>query len=295
MLPNFLILGAPRCGTTTLYETLKQHPQVFVSPVKEPMFFVLEGEKDLFPGLKSPQGPRDLGAYQSLFIGAEKAKAVGEASPIYLYSPKAASGIRKYIPDAKMIAILRNPVDRAYSHFLFHRLKGEEPIADLEEAMAAEAGRTRMGWFLFWSYRGMGFYGAQIERYFSLFDREQFCFFLFEDLLSRPAELFMKIFDFLGVEDRTRIRLSEKYNASGIPQNRFLHGFLTRPNILKTYGKRFFPEKSHYRLLTRFMNRNLAKPPLSAEVRSRILPVYREDILKTQDLIGRDLSSWLAA
>jgi len=278
-----------------MYETLKQHPQVFASPVKEPMFFILEGEKDFFPGLKSPQGPRHLEEYQSLFIGAEKAKAIGEASPCYLYSPKAASGIRKYIPNAKMIAILRNPVDRAYSHFLFHRLLGEEPMDNFEEAMAAEAERGRMGWFLFWCYRGMGFYGAQIERYFSLFDRKQFRFFLFEDLLSRPDELFKQIFDFLGVDTGVRILLAEKYNASGIPRSRLFHGFLTRPNILKTCLKRFFPEKTHYRVLTNFMNRNLAKPLLSMEVRSRILPVYREDIMKTQDLIGRDLSAWLVA
>jgi hypothetical protein len=294
MLPNFLIIGAPRSGTTTIFESLQQHPEIFLSPLKEPMFFILEGEKELYPGPLSPIGPRDLDAYRSLFDGVTHEKAVGEASTLYLVSPKAPIRIKKYIPEAKFIAIFRNPVDRAYSHFLLNRLAGTETIADLEEAMDAEEERIRQGWFHFWSYRGVGYYGKHIERYFASFDRERFKFFLFEDLIASPAELFSDIFRFLGVDETFCIRPREKYNPSGVPRSQIIHDFLSQPNFIKNQLKLILPEKTQYNLLTRFMNRNLAKPALRMEVRSRILAIYREDILKTQDLIGRDLSSWLS-
>lgn len=294
MLPNFLIIGAPRSGTTTIYEGLKKHPQIFLSSLKEPMFFILEGEKELFPGPQNPIGPRELNGYRELFKDVQREKAVGEASTFYLFSPKAPLRIREYLPDAKLIAIFRNPVDRAYSHFLTNRLAGTEPIADLEEAMAAEEERIQKGWFLFWCYRGMGFYGRQIERYFSHFDRRQFRFFLFEDLIADPALIFSAISRFLGVDETVRIRLPEKYNPSGVPRIRLVHDFLNKPNFIKSQFKRILPEKTQYNLLTKFMNRNLAKPPLHPDVRRRILAIYREDILKTQDLIQRDLSSWLS-
>ncbi len=293
MLPNFLIIGAPRSGTTTLYESLKQHPQIFLSPVKEPMFFLLDGEPAHFPGPKNPQGVRGINQYQSLFQGAKTEKAIGEASPCYLFSSKATLGIKQHIPDARFIVILRNPVDRAYSHFLFHRMEGTEPLEDFEAAMDAEDERLRMGWFIFWCYRGMGYYGRQIERYFSHFSRGQFRFFLLEDLAGRPKEVLKEIFQFLEVDDGIRVQLPLRYNPAGVPKNRWLHDFMVRPNAVKNLLKPILSTKVQFMLLTHFMGRNLARPPLEQDVRKRILALYREDILKTQDLIQRDLADWL--
>jgi hypothetical protein len=293
MLPNFLIIGAPRSGTTTLYESLKQHPQIFLSPMKEPMFFILEDETKTYIGPSHPHGSLDIHGYRSLFHGVRNQKAIGEASPCYLFSPKAPGKIKKYIPDAKILVILRNPVERAYSHFLFNRLGGIEPLADFSEAMAAEEDRLRKGWFIYWCYQGMGYYGRQIERYFSSFDPQQFRFFLFEDLLDAPAELFRGIFKFLGVDESVRIAKPEKYNSSGTPRSRIVHDLLNRPSLLKSPLKKVLSTKNQYRLLTKFVNRNLQKPPLDEEVRRRLTALYREDLLKTQDLIHRDLSSWL--
>jgi hypothetical protein len=295
MVPNFLIIGTPRSGTTTMYEGLQQHPRVFLCTPKEPMFFILEGHRDVFPGPLNPVGPRDWDSYRRLFEGAGREQAVGEASTFYLYSPDAPSRIKRSLPEIRMIAIFRNPVDRAYSHFLTNRLAGTEPLSDFEKAMDAEERRLRKGWYLYWCYRGMGFYGAQLERYISFFPPEQFRFFLFEDLVADPGALFRGIFDFLEVDIKVHIRLPEKYNPSGVPRSGFVHRFLTRPNFIKSQLKRILPEKTQYNLLTRFMNRNLAKPRLPPRVRRRLIEVYREDILKTQTLIQRDLSSWLVA
>jgi hypothetical protein len=295
VLPNFLIIGAPRSGTTTLHISLQEHPEIFLSQPKEPMFFVLEGEPEQYPGPRSPQGTRHLEEYQALFQGSETKTAVGEASPCYLFSPKAPYRIKQYIPDAKFIAILRNPVDRAYSHFIFHRMYGTEPLSDFEEAVAAEEDRKRMGWFFLWAYRGMGLYGEQIARYYTLFSKSQFLFLLFEDLVNNPQGLFTGIFRFLGVDDRVRIRIPKRCNPSGIPKTRSINGFFIRSNFLKTQLKRMIPEKEQFILLTRFFKWNFSeKPNLPEDVRRRVLGMFREDILRTQDLINRDLSMWLA-
>jgi hypothetical protein len=294
MLPNFLILGAPRSGTTTVYESLKQHPQIYLSPVKEPMFFILEGEKVHFPGPISPAGPRDLEEYRSLFRNVRKEKAVGEASVYYLYHPAAPERIRKYIPDAKFIVLLRNPADRAYSQFLHNRVMGIEPIADFERALAAEEDRIRQGWFVFWCYREVGFYSRQIQRYVSLFESRQFRFFLMEDLSGDPGKLFSDIFEFLDIDASIPVRLPRKYNPSGGPRDAALHAWLMKPNAVKSLLKKVIPPKIQYNLLTDVMSRNLDKPRLAQDLRKRLTAIYREDILRTQDLIRRDLSAWLA-
>jgi hypothetical protein len=293
MLPNFLIIGVPRAGTTSTYQGLKQHPQIFLSPIKEPMFFILEGKRGAFPGPFNPTGPRDINGYLSLFQSVKREKVAGESSPYYLFNSEAPLRIKKYLTGVNFIAIFRNPVDRAYSHFLLNRMEGTESITDLEDAMDAEKDRISKGWFPSCCYCGVGYYGQQIERYYSHFERRQFKFFLFEDLLNNPKSYFAEIFHFLGVDETVPISLTEKYNRSGVPRNKILHNFLAKPNFIKNQLKRVIPAETQYRLLTRFMNRNLGTVALSAEVRSRMLAIYREDILKTQDLIQRDLSSWL--
>ncbi len=293
MLPNFLIIGAPRSGTTTLYESLKRHPQIFMSPIKEPMFFILEGDTKEYVGPVLPKGFRDIEAYRSVFRGVREEKAVGEASPFYLFSPKAPPKIKKYIPQVKIIALLRDPVDRAYSHYMLHCMGQLEPLSDFREAVAAEKERIRKGWFIYWCYQGLGYYGKQIERYFSYFNPSQFRFFLLEDLIHSPDRLFREIFQFLGIDENIRIRKPEKYNSSGNLNNRFVRYMVLKPNIIKSALKKVLSEWTQYYLLTKFTNISLTKPPLSLEIRGQMIELFREDILKTQDLIQRDLSAWL--
>ena len=294
MLPNFLIVGAPRCGTTTLYKSLKQHPQIFLSPLKEPMFFILEGDYQIYPGPDRPEGPREIADYRSLYSDVRSEKAIGEASPCYLSSTVAPIKIKKYIPDIKMIALLRNPVDRAYSNFIFNRLVGREPLADFSEAVAAEEDRAKNGWFKYWDYMEAGFYGMHIERYLSYFRPHQFRFFLFEDLINTPDTLFRNAFQLLGVDENVQIAKPEKFNSSGIPRSRIVQDFIDKPSIIKAPLKKILSKGMQYRLLTKFTNRNLKKPLLSQEIRNQLLALFREDIVKTQDLINRDLSAWLA-
>jgi hypothetical protein len=293
MLPNFFILGAPRCGTTMLYEQLRRHPQIFMSPVKEPFFFFPGEDRYVFPDGRAVLGMQSQEDYQALFAGGRRSKAVGEASTLYLYSSKAPARIRRDVPDAKLIAVLRSPVDRAYSHFLFHRMQGFEPIERFSEALAAEGARIQNAWFPFWYYREVGRYAGQIRRYYNTFARDQIQFFLLEDFQTCPAVAFHSMYQFLGVDADARMRTALRVNRSGTPKSGLLNSLLTKPNGLKNLFKRVLPASLLNSLSRRMMNWNLSAPTMDQETRRVLQDFYREDILETQELIQRDLSAWL--
>ena len=296
-LPNFLVIGAHKAGTTSLYHYLKQHPEVYMSPIKEPRFFSFEGDDLDFRG-PLPQNPgkplavTDLEAYRALFAGVSGETAIGEVSPGYLYREKAPGRIRHYIPEAKMIAILRNPAERAYSHFLMVRKNDREPLTDFAQALEAEEGRIKDNWWI-GHYKSMGFYHEQLSRYYELFGPEQIKVYLYEDLKEDPVGMMQSIFRFLGVDDAFIPDTSLRHNASGIPKSRALQALINKPNALKSAIKPFVPEGMRRRILVNLQNRNLAQAPMPEGVREELTEAYREDILKLQGLIGRDLSSWL--
>jgi hypothetical protein len=292
-IPNFLIIGTPRSGTTTLYQHLKRHPDVFMSSIKEPMFFICEGEPDPSFGSLIAQPAADWESYQSLFRGATNAKMVGEASTYYLYSPTACHRISERLPKVKLIAILRNPVERAYSHFLSNRLRGIETIPDFGGALAAETDRQRQGWFMYFFYREVGFYSPQIRRYLEKFPREQILFLLFDEISRHSSTALKKIHRFLEIADDDPQGFSTRYNSAGVPRNRRWYDFLTKPNPVKQLLKRFLPESVQYEILTRLLGYSIAKPPMKEAVRCTLSKAYHEDILRTQELIQLDLSAWL--
>ena len=300
-LPNFLIIGAAKSGTTALYQYLQQHPQIYFSPIKEPKFFAYDGAP---PDYRGPAGDEtrqrdfvtELAAYEALFAGVTGQTAIGEASTLYLYHPRAPERIRHHIPGAKLIAVLRHPVDRAYSDFLSHTVvagDGREPLADFGEALQAEAGRIRDNWWPLWHYQQRGFYHGQLARYYERFPRSQIKVYLYEDLESDAAGLCRDVFRFLGVDDEVRPDTSLKHNVSGLPRNQRLHDLLTKPHPLKKILKPLLPDQLRQRLVTRLRSGNLVRPPLPVELRRQLLREYRPDILRLQELIQRDLSNWL--
>ena len=300
-LPNFLIIGAAKSGTTALYRYLRQHPQIFFSPVKEPKFFAYDGAPPDYRGpIGDDQRPREivteLSDYEALFAGATDQTAIGEASTLYLYHPRAPERIRQHLPGAKLIAVLRHPADRAWSDFLSHTViggDGREPLTDFAEALRAEPERIRQNWWPLCHYQARGFYHSQLRRYYDRFPRDQIRVYLYEDFQADPAGLCRTIFRFLGVDDSVRLEVSLRHNMSGLPRHRGLHKLLTQPHPLKRLLKPLVPDGLRERLVTRLRNRNLVRPPLSPDVRRQLLHEYRPDILRLQELIGRDLSHWL--
>jgi len=309
MMPNFLIVGAPRAGTTSLWRYLESHPQVYMSPVKEPKFFAFEGEEADFRGPSPEDSPgdtsvpwaiTDLEAYRALFDGVTDETAVGEASTIYLYyNEKACERIRHYAPEAKLIAVLRDPAERAYSHFLFMRSHSREPLTDFARALDAEAERVREGWWPAFHYARTGFYHEQLSRYSELFGWDRIRVYLYEDLQADPSGVTRDMFRFLGVDDTfVPDDVSVRYNPSGIPRSERLYALLYSGfRRARPYVEPHLPNGLRQRVprvVATLKHRNLDKPRLSTEVRGRLIEEYRDDVLKLQELIGRDLSSWLA-
>ncbi|MEQ9359219.1 sulfotransferase family protein [Coleofasciculus chthonoplastes] len=306
-MPNFLIIGAMKSGTTSLYNYLKQHPQIYMSPVKEPKFFALEGEK-LYPGYQENQtfewrgsggltrieGIRDIEIYRQLFTEVSQEKAIGEASPLYIYIPKAVERIKYYIPEAKLIAILRHPVDRAYSHFINWVQRELEPYnSTFLQVLEEEEWRIQNNWSPLFHYKHRGFYYIQLQRFFSAFPGDKIRVYLYEDLQETPLNLVQDIFRFLNVDDSFIPNLQNKSNVSKIPKNKRFHKLITQANPMKTILKPFVPKRMRDRLKTNLQAKNMIKPKLSPELRKQLIEDYRDDIIKLQDLIHRDLSPWL--
>lgn len=300
-MPNFLIIGAMKSGTTALYYHLEQHPEIYMSPVKEPNFFACEGERTMtrLPGDPigvSRASVTDVESYRELFAKASGEKALGEASHSSLYSPKAPTNIQRHIPGAKMIVILRNPAERAYSHFLHSVRTGVEHTTDFARALEEEHSGEREGRHL-QDYVGWGLYHAQLQRYYEMFEASNIRVYLHEDLKDAPRETVRDVFRFLEVDDAFVPDTSLKRNISGDPRNRVLDRLLRGQHPLKSALKLRLPARMRWRaseVVDALKTRNLAlPPPMPPEARHHLVEVYREDIGRLQALIGRDLSAWV--
>lgn len=296
-MPTFLILGAMKAGTTALYTALDQHPDVYVSPVKEPNFFAFAG-KDLdfrAPIDQRPDGINntsvtDLERYRELFAGATDEAARGEVSHWYLYHPDAPANIERYVPDAKLVAMLRDPVERAYSEFLHFVRDGDEPITDFAAALDAEPERIEKNWAL-GRYVDRGRYDEQVARYLDRFPRDQLRFYLYDDFTARPDDVRRDLFEFVGV-DPSFEPVERRVNVSGVPRSRLLHALITTARPVRDTVVPLLPD-AVVDWVNTVKNRNLEKPEMDPAVRARLIDTFRPHVQRLETLLDRDLSHWL--
>ncbi|MDP9158641.1 MAG: sulfotransferase, partial [Acidobacteriota bacterium] len=251
-LPNFLIIGAAKSGSTSLYEYLKQHPQVFMTIPKEPTFFGNEGTDGL------SHGPHDedrayhsrvitnFSDYKALFDRVSDEKAIGEASIYYLYLPQAPAQIQKYIPKATMFAVLRNPADRAYSAYL-HVVRQAREQRSFAEALKEEPARVRQKWNSLWHFKSMGFYYEQVKRYIDTFGREQLHIYLYEDLQREPLRLIKDVYQIVGVDSTFLPDTSKRYKQSYVPKNARLEKILYKSRVQVDFSKKYLPKRLRWR------------------------------------------------
>ena len=299
-LPNFLVIGAGKAGTSSLYFYLKQHPQVFMSEIKETNFFVYDAQNPMDLGQDASKRfqIRSLEAYRALFKEAVAARAIGEASPWYLVDPGAAERIRHHLPGAKLVAILRDPAERAFSAYSMYVRDGLEPrtfaraIADEEHGAWDHALRRAQK-----HYVSDGYYARHLRVYCDLFERSQIAVYLYEDLQTDALSLMRRLYGFLGVDDSFVPETGRRHNPSGLPRNPLLRPLVHKRSILTTTMRRVLPDRLRPRaraaqnaLRDRYAQ---AAPPLPPESRTMLIKKYREDIIELQDLIRRDLRHWL--
>lgn len=296
-LPNFLVIGAAKSGTSSLYKYLAAHPQIFMSPVKEPRFFAVESDPSAIGQGEVQERVWEgtvtsFDAYQALFAEANGHPAVGEASPLYLWSPHAAGAIHRRIPDVKLIACLRHPVERAFSHFLHNLRIGLETHTRFEDALEADARRH------YTEYIGQGMYHRLLNRYYERFDPSRIRVYFFDDLKREPETVMRDIYRFLGVDESFRPDTQTKYNVGQrtVKDPKIERFISAGKNALRPL--RPLMPNSLIRVLKGTAHRaeKIAQvtPELSPATRSELCGVFREDVLRLEKRTGRDLSAWLA-
>lgn len=296
--PEFIILGAQKAGTTALYRYLRQHPDVFMPEVKEPGFFAFADDPlDYRNAEGNPTSicsytVTDAEAYERLFEDGNE-KTTGEATTLYLHSEEAVSHIQRHVPHAKLVAVLRHPVDRAYSAYMHAVRKGQEPIDNFEKALDAEHRRIRDGWGFMWRYETLSRYAGPVRRYLEAFDREQVRIYLFEEFVESPSAVVKDVYDFIGCDPGFEPNTDVQYNASGVPKRRWLEQFLGQQHTAKEILKPLMPESIRKRVAVWLRNRNLEKPGLSSDARQRLTRRFEDDIYELQALLDRDLGHWL--
>lgn len=288
-LPDFLIAGVPKAGTTALHSTLQQHPELYLSTIKEPKFFLTDGPPP------DRGGPGDAATYQehiwrradyeALFAEAPPGTLTGESTPFYLYDLDAQRRIHAAIPGVRLIVTLRDPVERAHSNWTHLWSAGLEPIGDLVRACEAEQLRSAEGWGHFWHYVGLGRYGEQLEHLFGLFPRDQVLIFRYRDIVDRPAATLDRICAFLGVRQGVLTEVARE-NVTAHPAEGARH-------LMLSSLRRRLPAALAMPVEALLQRRGPARRPLSWEQRQQLIPYFAEDIRLLQRVTGEDFSDWL--
>ena len=300
-LPNFFVIGAAKSGTTALWHAICQHPDIHLSPVKEPMFFLSEGR---IPeqsaegwGFLRRVGIWRSGDYVRLFASSSGRRAIGEASTAYLPNPESAARIHARLPDSRIIAVLRQPADRAYSAYHFLRQKQVEPCPNFEDAMADQGRRRAEGWAPHFLYEWYGYYHAHLQPWFGLFPKEQIRVFLYDDWRQEPQQMLSELFRFLGVDEDFEPIL-EARNVTSLPRYPWFYRLVTELGQYDSPGpERWRAGRAWARdvIMTADTRFNRVAPPrMDPAQRAELTRIYRDDILKLGLLLDRDLSHWLA-
>lgn len=303
LIPDFLIIGAGKCGTTSLDNYLRHHPELFIPKVKEPNFYGYEliSERELSNRDSEIKHFREsittLDEYLQLFEDAEPGLVKGETSNTYLIHEKAPARIRFYNPGMKLIAIFRQPAERLWSRYMHLAREDKMPTEHFTDCLDHTT--------IYWERNDLikeGFYHHNLSKYFRLFPKEQIRVYLFEDLKDNGSEVLKDIYKFLGVDPGFEMEKLIRYNQSGIIKNKALDGIIGNHGIIPKMAKYVFGR--HYdslkenttmqSLLVKVRKQNLDRRPIDPEFKKILTrEVYQSDIEKLQTLIDRDLSHWM--
>ena len=298
-LPDFFLVGAAKSGTTALAARLDEHPEVFVCKPKEPNYFAFSPDKK--PQCLGPADPVRLydkllkhsvttrSDYVALFAEATTQQRIGDASVRYLYSPDAASRIAADCPAAKIIALLRDPVERMHSHFHMNVQNGLEPLT-FHKAVEAEPERTAGGWGWDWHYGAVGRYGEQLARYFEQFGRDQLLVLFHAELRDAPTRLWQRVCSFLEIDASFEPDLTQQAFVGKAPKSRRLMELIWEDNPLKSLARTVVPASLRKSVTSRINAANRAPVPrLAPADAARYRDLFAEDGKRLEALLGRSL------
>jgi len=275
-LPNFLIIGANKAGTTSLHSYLFSHPEIFMSKIKEPMFFAFDGKE--LP-VNSSGIINNINDYKKLFEDVTNEIAIGEASTTYLHNSRFAERIKSYIPNVNIIGILRNPIDRAYSNYRMNVDFGIEKRSFKKCVIEEMKIGSKLNSIVQGKhYLHLGLYSKHVKKYINTFPEKQVNFFLYEHYKENPVDLISQIHDILGV------------NKDIVPDMSLKHNVSCKQDYIKIKRSCFKTSKHLYKL---FGKKNITKSQLTPQLSETMNKFYRKDINDLMDLLNIDLSNWL--
>ena len=297
--PDFFLIGAPKAGTTALHSALTGHPDLYLSPVKEPKYFLCDGPPPQGGGPGDAHSYREWiwrrDDYERLFDDAPPGTLRGESTPLYLADNDAHERIHAAVPDAKLIVILRDPVDRAYSNWAHLWADGLEPISDFVKACGQEHRRIEAGWAPFWRYLSTGLYGRQLRHLGTLFPQEQIHLIRYKSLVDEPTSTLDGICRFLGVREGVLDGVPAMNVGGYVPPSLYTRSLQMLFREGASVGSHFPPQvwrKASLPLQWLIQRTPQHRPELSQHDRSELVGYFAEDIALVEELTGWDLSQW---
>jgi hypothetical protein len=292
LLPNLLLIGAAKSGTTSLHKYLDQHPQIFMAKRKEPRFFLVwENPERMALHQEEKRGEINyyctIEKYQALFAEGTAHKVRGESSTTYLANPECAFKIKKLIPRVKLVAILRNPIDRAFSNYVIYRNWRMEKKS-FADAVDEEIRTGRHNYQQPMQYLYLGKYADSLKVYFNLFPADQIKVYLYDDLKADPESFMQNIFNFLEVDTTFVPDIEKKYNYS------YMRRYAEFPAIDKIlYRAQNGLRKFKLTPFAEMIKKNrIYKPVLKSDVRKKLLAYYEDEISELEKLLNRNFSNW---
>jgi hypothetical protein len=290
--PNFFVVGAPKAGTTSLYNYLDQHREIYMSPVKEPNYFADEIRHENFTDeMRRMDGPTGgpiaaWADYTRLFQNVNGEKAIGEASVCYLWSKTAPANIAAKCPEARIVMVLRNPVDRAFAQYR-HMLTFAKSRVSFGEHLDAFFSSNNKQIGKLYPFLEFGLYHEQVKRYLTSFPRDRIQIWFYEDYLQNPLAMLQQIFQFLEVNASFTPDVSQRHLEARVPRSYSLNRLVKRTGLWEA-ARRLSPA---FARRIAFQSRNaLTVDPAD---RGRLREYYRADVENLARLLNRDLSGWL--
>jgi len=287
--PNFFIVGTPKAGTTSLYYYLEEHPEIYMSPIKETNYFSFSeiGEQELYyPSDDYVTTPE---AYEAQFTGVTTEKAIGEASVSYLFYPSTADKIKEFNPDSRIIIVLRNPVDRGFSHYLMDKRLGYVSLSF--DDIIHKKWKKKSDWLYYQQYITIGLYYEQVKRFQDRFGSEKVRVFFYEDIISNINDVVKEIYSFLEVDPSYLADTNQRHNVFLAPKTPFVEKLYTLKAVRKVVKKIFGAVIQNWIKKVFFTKEK--KPQLSPALKKELIDVFTPDVVKTSNLLNRDLSRWL--
>ena len=291
--PNFFVIGAPKAATTALYHALREHDDVFLPEVKEPHFYAYLADRSA-AGHLYPDEASARRRYAELYAGAAAASAIGDSSTTNLVVAGAAEAISADVPDARIVAILRQPVDRAFAQWSHFRAAGGEPIADFAEAVRQEGPRQAAGFPFTYRYLEWGRYSTRLPAFYECFGRDRVLVHLYDDLCADPDAVVRRTLRFLDLDDTRFVPPLERRNEMRPPRFPAVQRALEGRGRAGGVVRRIVPARAR-RAASGWTAEHLGrKPTLEPALRAELTAQFTPELDRLESLIGRDLSAWRA-